>query len=216
MVPATIDASRSACARSTASLALARTSRRAPMTTASRSGVASGRAGRAPSAYAATIRTTPASDPSANHKTRSPRSSDPAGMPFVITKIAPITKPVRPPLRPAARRSAASPVSANPAATEAATLSWTAVAIATDTQQASAEPAPHATRSRRMPRGTARAAFKPPKQAVTPISGAPVATPSASGAQLATAPASPARRSMPRRSTRNASVHTARAGPLAT
>ncbi len=125
----------------------------------------------------------------------------------MITKIAPTTKPVSAPSWPNARRKAARPTTAKAATTEAATLSWTAVAIATDRQEASAAPEPHPTRSRRPPRGTASAAFSPPKQAVTPISGSPVATPSASGAQVDSPPASPARTSTPRRSTRKASAH---------
>ena len=44
-------------------------------------------------------------------------------MPFVITKIAPITKPVRPPSWPKVRRDVASATTAKAATTEAATLS---------------------------------------------------------------------------------------------
>jgi hypothetical protein len=129
-------------------------------------------------------------------------------MPLMITKIAPITNPVRPPSGPKVRRNAAAPTSANAAATEPRSLDWTAVATATDKQQPSEAPAPQPSRSRNAPRGTASAALRPPKQAVTPMAGSSAAMPIAKGAQVASAPASPARRSMPRRSTRNASVQT--------
>jgi hypothetical protein len=44
-------------------------------------------------------------------------------MPFMITKIAPMTKPVRPPLTPNVRRNAASPTTTKAATADAAVLS---------------------------------------------------------------------------------------------
>ncbi len=58
-----------------------------------------------------------------NQSVRVPTSSDPAGIPFAITKIAPITKPVRPPLGPNVRRNAASPTTTKATAADAAALS---------------------------------------------------------------------------------------------